>query len=411
MTLDDNLHDKKAFISYASKDGIQHAANVKKYLSRRGITVFLEKHDVLMGTPPWIRIGKEISDADILVLVGTQQAYNSYGVRLEVSAALSQRRPVITLRHDDAKMIEILSALKYADFVNEEQLEKTCTRISDEFDSIVEGHRRDFLLTEQELQNLNQARPILYATSGYSPEPTSAVSGLNMKTVEGALTSMNRGYESSTIVPNVASIRRFDSTKDSAKDFVQIYRSFFFPLDSFIRDDVVVLLDDIGRSVALGERNLINKKLLEHRSDRGSVTAEMTLKTIREIAAELKQEGFSPNTILAPIGHYTNCHMNWLREEPQAMQWEQSRLVIALDGETRLRVFWSNKYVPQEDFIVLDSSIGEWVIKPDPETRKAFTSRISRSQLYPETRVEVLAKTVAYYDLKRTTGMRVLTPS
>lgn len=411
MTATEDPHDKKVFISYASKDGLQHAVKVKEYLSSHGITVFLERHDVLVGTPPWIRIGQEIADADILVLVGTRCAYDSYGVRLEISAALNQKRPVVTLRHDDAKIIEILLALKYADFTSEEELNQICKRISNEFDSIIEGHRTSFLVIEQEAKKETQQRPLFYVASGYSSEPAADISGLNETTLRNALSSMNTGYESSTIVPYVASIRRFDIARDSENGFVQIGRYFFHPLESFVISDIVVLFDDIGKSVALGERNLINEKLLEHRSSVEVPVKEMTLQRIREIVAELRREGFSPNTMLAPIDQYSTCHMKWLREEPQVMQWQQPGLVLALDGETRLRVFWSNRYVPQDEFIILDSGIGVWVVKPDPQTGKAFTAMISRSRLYPETRVEVLAKTVARYDLKRPTGMRILTPS
>jgi len=55
----------------------------------------------------------------------------------------------------------------------------------------------------------------------------------------------------------------------------------------------------------------------------------------------------------------------------------------------------------------MDSKIGEWIINPGPEGQ-ALITRISRSRLYPESRVEVLAKTIVHYELQTPSGMRIL---
>lgn len=132
------------------------------------------------------------------------------------------------------------------------------------------------------------------------------------------------------------------------------------------------------------------------------------MKRIGEVVGELKNEGFSPNAMLAPLDMYVEYIQRWLAEDPRSIQWVgQPRETLVVDG-SRLSIFWSNNYVRFNDFAILASATGEWVIKPDPETGKALRVRISRSSLYPETRVEVIAKTVVHYELESPNGIRVL---
>ena len=398
---------RKVFISYPTKDGLDWAIKTKDVLTHAGITAFLDKHDVKAGSPGWIKIGREISESQIIIIIGTAQSYYSYGVTLETEAALNLKKPIVTLRHDDAKIFEILYAPKFDPFETEEQLISRCSKITTDFNAIIEEHRIHMLRFQKDVADGGvPSQPTV--TTGITPAPPPPnLSGLYMDKVNRALTEIKDAYESHTIVPSLARVRPFDSLQDSTKEFTQIYVSFFHPVKDFIAPQPALMMVEVGMAVAYGERNFINKQLFE----KGPVTKisqeEVTIQKIRDILSDLKAGGFQPNVMLAPLEHYVDFMQSWT--EQGCIEWRApSREILLLDNETKLQVFWSNKYVPfHSDVLIMDNRIGEWIIKPAPNGQ-ALDVRISRSALYPETRVQVTAKTTVHYKLDQPSGMRIL---
>jgi hypothetical protein len=397
---------RKVFISYSTKDGLDWAVRTKEYLTKRGVTVFLDKHNVKYGSPGWIRIGQEIHDSQIIVVIGTGESYYSYGMTLEIDAAINLKKPVITLRHDEAKIFEILYGSKFVRFETEPELDKRCEKIVDDFDAIIQEHRTHMLRFQQAAAGgglPSQPATVL----GESTAPAPNILGLNVRKVKAGLSEIRTSYETRTVIPSLARVRRFNASQDSTKKFIQIHVSFFHPVQDFTEEQPVLLMFEVGMAIALGERNFINKHLFEKGPVIQIPKKEVTVQRIREIVSDLKKEGFQPNAMLAPLDHYVYYMQNWIQQDPHVFQWERPREFFTIGGEERLQVFWSNNYVPYNDFLIMDSRIGEWVIKPDADGQ-ALTARISRSALYPETRVEVLAKTTVHYELKTPNGMRVL---
>jgi hypothetical protein len=400
---------KRVFISYASKDGLQHATKLKECFKGRGVDAFLEKHDVPLATPQWIRIGEEIKQRNMFVLIGTPAAYNSYGVKLEVSAAINHRKPVVTLKFNNSEIFAILYAPKFDHFENDADLQQLCEKITAQFDYIVEEHRRVLLEAEEEAKKQAQGRPQRFLTTGESTEPKENLEGLNHLQVEKVRASIMSSYESTTVIPSLAGVRSYNSNQDKGKEFSQIYVAFFHPVEDFKRENITVDFFQVGLSVTSGERNFINKEIFNRGPFKEISRTAVTVKAIRQMVSELKKEGFTPNVILAPVNLYVECLENWLKEEPGSLEWDtSSRETFVFDDFTKLRIFWSNNYVKFSDFAILDSACGEWVVKPDAQTGRPLTVRISRSTLYPETRVEVVAKTIVNYQLRRTRGIRIL---
>lgn len=152
---------KKVFVSYSTKDGLEWAVKTKEYLTRRGVTVFLDKHDVKYASPGWIRIGREIDDSQIIVVIGTPESYYSYAMTMEIEAAINLKKPVITLRYGEAKIFEILYGPKFVPFDAEPELDMRCEKIVDDFDAIIQEHRTHMLrLNLLGLQSKLQKREI-----------------------------------------------------------------------------------------------------------------------------------------------------------------------------------------------------------------------------------------------------------
>jgi hypothetical protein len=261
---------------------------------------------------------------------------------------------------------------------------------------------------EEEAKKEGQTRPQKFLMSGESEEPKENLEGLNQLKIEKARTSIMSSYESSTVIPSLARVRRYNVDQDKGKEFSQIYVAFFHPLEEFNREDISLDLFQVGLSVTSGERNLINKEIFNLGPFTEISRTAVTVKVIREAVGKLKNEGFNPNAILAPLELYTGVE-NWLKEDPRSVEWDRSsREIFVVDDFTRLPIFWSNNYVKFSDVAVLDSTCGIWVVKPDAVTGRPLTVRISRSDLYPETRVEVVAKTVVNYQLEKPRGIRIL---
>ena len=97
-----------------------------------------------------------------------------------------------------------------------------------------------------------------------------------------------------------------------------------------------------------------------------------------------------------------------LAEAPRSIEWQGSSRETLIVDDSRLPIFWSYNYVKFSDFAILSNTTGEWVVKPDPDSGRALRVRISRSSLYPATRIEIIAKTIVNYELRNPNGIRLL---
>jgi len=410
------LPDRKVFISYATEDGLDYAVLAKQAFETLGISAFLEKHDVQRGSPAWIIIGEEIDRCHIFVLIGTSRTYDSYGVRLELNTALNLRKPVVTLKHDESKILHILYGPKHSRFSNENELRNECSKIAQRFGSIIEEHRKHMLGIARDATAQHQpvAPPVL--ASQPSKEILGDTSGLDPTKVRNAEDSIVRTYEAETIVPHVSRTRKFDPMLDRREDLTQIGVRLLLPVDGFLANvspPVFAIVDDIGKGVALGEWNFINRDLLNRGVQVEIADDELQMEKLRVVVSDLRDQGWTPDVMFAPIKYYMRVHLDWMKKDPRAITWPYSRdgpfsAIVNVQPNTQLKLFWSNMYVPLDDFVIFDSAVGEWVSEPDADTGHRLTVRVARSPLYPEKRVDILAKTIAQYKLRSPEGVRVL---
>ncbi|HKM51637.1 MAG TPA: hypothetical protein VJZ75_10715 [Candidatus Bathyarchaeia archaeon] len=75
------------------------------------------------------------------------------------------------------------------------------------------------------------------------------------------------------------------------------------------------------------------------------------------------------------------------------------------DGR-ELRVHWSNKLAPLENFILVDPSATSWVVKPDEDTGERLTAAFVENDKEPSTKVDFYVRTVFASSMIDAKGIR-----
>lgn len=86
----------KVFVSYTIRDGFitkRYLVNIEKKLSKN-FNVFIDMLDNDSNNQQ-IRVIKELIDSDIVLLIKTCDIYKSPWVRLELSLAIKNRKPIL----------------------------------------------------------------------------------------------------------------------------------------------------------------------------------------------------------------------------------------------------------------------------------------------------------------------------
>lgn len=65
---------------------------------------------------------------------------------------------------------------------------------------------------------------------------------------------------------------------------------------------------------------------------------------------------------------------SWIGAGEVTLRWGSGTTDLVLVDGRELRIYWSNKYAPLEDLVLIDPSTTKWAIKPDKETTRRLTS-------------------------------------
>lgn len=176
-----------------------------------------------------------------------------------------------------------------------------------------------------------------------------------------------RAYYSASILDEIVSLRDFE--QGDIREFQQLaYRP---RLEAEMFNDPATVMDlvfgEIGRSIALSEERAIVTKIAEL-TVQGS-PANDNFVAIVQAVTRLLAEGGSPSLILAPVDYYMTWHWDWATRHSEGPGFrfiqDSGRSYLQVGSFPPIRVRWSNKYVPFDDFYVIDRGWGEWVAKPD----------------------------------------------
>ena len=90
--------------------------------------------------------------------------------------------------------------------------------------------------------------------------------------------------------------------------------------------------------------------------------------------------------------------VNFIQYYNRQLEWINGAQEIVMVGDRRLRIHWSNKHVPLKSFVIFNSNAGIWYVVPDPDTERAITIGLGRSNQM-ENRVEYWVETIVRYEI------------
>ena len=146
----------------------------------------------------------------------------------------------------------------------------------------------------------------------------------------------------------------------------------------------------VGRSIALGEEKYLIETLdkgIKNRRDKQILSFDAISQAIRDMGPS-----FEPDKVFIPLDFYLMLHTG--KEAKVHISYENHDCFLVIES-TKLRVFWSNKYVPFDSLIFVDQRLGEWIVKLAPENKHWVSVDVKPAN----EKAEVTVKTVACYSI------------
>jgi len=198
-------------------------------------------------------------------------------------------------------------------------------------------------------------------------------------------------YSRYSVVQRILHARRSRDDRDLA--FVQIGSRFHIPASILVSPqgfelDVAPNVVGIGQSIAIGEENYLVRSLRSFISNKEEVE-DLSFETV---VGSLNMHNLSrPRSALIPLSFYSALHLG--KFEKMSVDYDQYDPYLVL-GKKRVRVYWSNNYVPFDEIFFIGNEIGEWVVKPDPSDQEDLTIEVQGER---DGKFDVVIKTVASF--------------
>ena len=224
--------------------------------------------------------------------------------------------------------------------------------------------------------------------------------------------SIINGYKNTSIIREVIDCRSFVEKIDRPGNYTQIGLRTLVPKDWFkATANVVLEFGSIGRSVAMGEENFLIDRVQEEIPEKKVRRIDkFAIDNVARAVTEIKGGGYSPSVLFVPIEFFVEMH-NWrLTSNKMAIRYPSGpRAFLVLDESTKLRIFWSSKYVRLDKILILDRSFAEWIVKTEPKTGDYIQATIRESK-EPD-KMEIMAKTVVKLIMRKSKALQILAPA
>lgn len=379
------------FLSYTDidKHGKEFAGKLKAQLEQAEYDVFFFDHSAKehLGRLIWEVLAEEIDNRDAIIVVCTEAIDASRGVEFEYNHALSRDKLVVPLKYDDVIVPSPLTSRVRDSFDDGTYVGKFKSLV----ESLPNSYREHLDRQKQrhEIKAKFQAQPIV-ELKPVKPSPRGTL----------LLQSIVKAYNESSLVQNVSIIENYNPAIHARLSFGQIGIRVPIPRDWIERGNHVILADDFGRAIAGEERNYLQNLWSERVQVIKFPKEEFNFDGFHKILRGLCTS-FNPTVLLAPIEKYSEIASWWLHGSSKS----QSGIRLALgrpyfvfeDGR-ELRVYWSNRYVPLDHFVLVDPSATHWIVKPDSDTGGRLTATFVENDKDPN-KIDFLVKTVVAADL------------
>lgn len=388
------------FVVYTDRDGNgkRFAFELKSTLSQKGYNTFVFDHSKRehLGTELWYLLSEEIAKRQTVIVVCTQAINESRGARFEISHALERDKQIIPLKFDDAPVPDPISI-----YIRENFAENNCKAV---FAALARNLPKSHREHEERRLNIRQE------TEDFGRGPS-----LPLKIVttpaggQPLLDTIAKAYHRDTVVEHVSILENFDKSLHSKLAFGQI--GLRVPIDKewIGNPSHYVIVDDIGRSVALGEKNYLTSLWKRHARIETFPMNRFDFRNFTEILRQLSL-GMYPQVLFAPIDMYVKFMKMMLAEAQKGIQpirWGEGETFLVSEEGKELRMFWSNRGAPSDHFALIDRSATSWCVKPDSATGNRLTTVFVDNKKNPLTKIDFLVKTVVAAQVTNPAGVKL----
>jgi hypothetical protein len=155
------------------------------------------------------------------------------------------------------------------------------------------------------------------------------------------------------------------NTADASEEegFLQLGAKYRIPKEWFTSDNIAydIAIDQFATNLVIGETKYLLTRILECEDIQKIPLGNDIL---NGFLAEYKQfsEKYRTQAMFFPVDLYSQIHIEWPKNSPDVvLNFSSGEITIC---ETKPRIFWSNRYTPFDDFILLNKGFGKWISKP-----------------------------------------------
>ena len=227
------------------------------------------------------------------------------------------------------------------------------------------------------------------------------MSVLNKEKIERCKKLLLKDYFDTSIIE--AAVHAISYVEETHRDleFLKFGKWVYIPREWFT--DPTILPDFVftqfGRGIAIGEENYIVQQILTHKEITPKRLETFDYESLVETLREL--EPAESLVLFVPIKYFVPVHVDWSREQGRILM-EKNDLLV---DNTRIRVFWSSKYVDFDKIILARKTFGQWVSKPTVENR--LKVEVIESEKEPH-KLELKTQTVFNFTILNPNQIRVL---
>jgi hypothetical protein len=213
------------------------------------------------------------------------------------------------------------------------------------------------------------------------------------------------GYRNTSIINELAEIKKFDEKTDGRLKFIHIYqhignldKRWFFKDDDSHPDHIFT---EFGRAISSGERVHILETIKKVDSVEiitlKEIHASAIFSKIKDMCYQMKNSGHNPSVIFIPIELTKNLVINHFG----------SFLILKIDENVSLEIVNSNNRWVFDEIVILDKSAGIWTYKPIDNTEERISVEITPN-VDNELMMKIIVKTTVNYSIVKPDAAKIL---
>jgi hypothetical protein len=174
---------------------------------------------------------------------------------------------------------------------------------------------------------------------------------------------VRKAYYKNSLIQHLVNVK-IDNSSD--EEFLKLGRRFYIPADWYTSDNIAydLALNQFGENVAFSEKKYFLEEILKDKRVERIKLPEVNPQILKEQIEQMNN--FNPTIMFAPVQFFVDLTYTWSQIDPDYSTYKFNNVRV----QNRLfEVYWSNKYIPFDVFILLNKSFGKWMTKPSLDNR------------------------------------------